>query len=215
MHLTGTKFSPLKPFISWWLHPNFVSSRRGLKTLRRAKDLYFIRILVVNKINCETHQITYRVHVAMATGGESSRDCTSEDTACDLPEPPEKPQDSDCCGTGCVACVFDIYEEEMVKWRIQCEKIKNGENLDNAQHLGNSIEVLSSTEFRCFALESIIRLTANSCLYRFRIPGNQRLGLQIGQHLIMRYGYACFFAVKSSCSLTSRFHLPHVCTVPS
>lgn len=145
----------------------------------------------------------------MATGGESSRECISEDTAaCDLPEQPEKPQDSDCCGTGCVPCVFDIYEEEMVKWRIECEKIKNGENLHNAQHLENSIEVLSTSEFRCFALKSIIRLTANSCLYRFSIPGNQRLGLQVGQHLIMRYGYALFLsAVNSSCSLTNCFHL--------
>ncbi len=41
-----------------------------------------------------------------------------------FPEPPEKPKDSDCCGTGCTPCVFDIYEDELKLWRGECEKIK-------------------------------------------------------------------------------------------
>ena len=41
-----------------------------------------------------------------------------------LPELPQEPQDSDCCGTGCTPCVFDIHEEELKLWKAQCEQIK-------------------------------------------------------------------------------------------
>ncbi|CAN6198663.1 unnamed protein product [Urochloa humidicola] len=30
-----------------------------------------------------------------------------------LPEPPEKPLPGDCCGSGCVRCVWDIYFDEL------------------------------------------------------------------------------------------------------
>lgn len=29
------------------------------------------------------------------------------------PEPPRKPEPHECCGTGCIPCVMDIYEEEL------------------------------------------------------------------------------------------------------
>lgn len=122
----------------------------------------------------------------MATTGKSSNISISEDNSFNLPEPPEKPQESDCCGTGCIPCVFDIYGEEMLKWRMECDKIKSGKAINNVVQLGDGDEVLSTSEFQSFALESIFRLTSNSCLYRFSIPGNRKLGLQIGQHLIMR-----------------------------
>ncbi|XP_065210352.1 NADH-cytochrome b5 reductase-like isoform X2 [Planococcus citri] len=32
-------------------------------------------------------------------------------------ELPEKPLDSDCCGSGCTPCVFDVYEELLAKWK--------------------------------------------------------------------------------------------------
>ncbi|XP_056696988.1 uncharacterized protein [Spinacia oleracea] len=31
----------------------------------------------------------------------------------ELPPPPEKPEAGDCCGSGCVRCVWDIYYEEL------------------------------------------------------------------------------------------------------
>jgi len=122
----------------------------------------------------------------MATTEENSNKLKSEDVSFSLPEPPEKPQDSDCCGTGCIPCVFDIYEEEMSKWRMECDKIRSGKSLNKELQLGDHDEVVSTSEFRSFSLVSITRLTGNSCLYRFKIPGNKKLGLQIGQHLIMR-----------------------------
>lgn len=40
------------------------------------------------------------------------------------PRPPEPPDPGDCCGGGCVACVFDLYdaaleryEKELAAWR--------------------------------------------------------------------------------------------------
>ena len=34
-----------------------------------------------------------------------------------LPLPPEKPLESDCCGQGCVPCVKEIYEENLIIWQ--------------------------------------------------------------------------------------------------
>ncbi|MBN8727906.1 MAG: hypothetical protein J0H15_09435 [Xanthomonadales bacterium] len=45
-------------------------------------------------------------------------------TADPMPLPPEKPDPGDCCGGGCVRCVFDVYEDaleryesELTAWR--------------------------------------------------------------------------------------------------
>jgi hypothetical protein len=37
----------------------------------------------------------------------------------DLPPPcPSEPDASDCCGEGCVPCVFDIYEQALARYRL-------------------------------------------------------------------------------------------------
>jgi hypothetical protein len=33
------------------------------------------------------------------------------------PIPPRKPEPYECCGTGCIPCVMDIYEEEL--WQFE------------------------------------------------------------------------------------------------
>ena len=121
----------------------------------------------------------------MSTAEEVSREEIGYLVAVDLPEPPEKPLDSDCCGTGCIPCVFDIYDEEMLRWRKECDRIRSGA-IDTDLQTGDAFQVLSTSEFQSFALESITTLTRDSCLYRFMITGNRKLGLKIGQHLIMR-----------------------------
>jgi len=35
---------------------------------------------------------------------------------------PEKPLPTDCCGTGCPRCVYDIYVEQLEKYRAWVEK---------------------------------------------------------------------------------------------
>jgi hypothetical protein len=35
------------------------------------------------------------------------------------PQPPVRPSIDDCCRSGCVPCVFDLYEEAMERYRIE------------------------------------------------------------------------------------------------
>ncbi|KAI3726531.1 hypothetical protein L1987_66329 [Smallanthus sonchifolius] len=34
----------------------------------------------------------------------------------EIPPPPEKPLPEDCCGSGCVRCVWDVYFEELAEY---------------------------------------------------------------------------------------------------
>jgi hypothetical protein len=33
-----------------------------------------------------------------------------------IPAPPEKPTPNECCGSGCVPCIYDYYYDAMEKW---------------------------------------------------------------------------------------------------
>ncbi|WP_061169254.1 oxidoreductase-like domain-containing protein [Caballeronia hypogeia] len=33
------------------------------------------------------------------------------------PEPPERPSPEECCQSGCNPCVFDLYQEELERYR--------------------------------------------------------------------------------------------------
>lgn len=33
------------------------------------------------------------------------------------PTPPEEPDALDCCGEGCVRCVYDVYDEAIAEYR--------------------------------------------------------------------------------------------------
>ena len=35
----------------------------------------------------------------------------------DLPARPEPPDPSDCCGSGCVRCILDLYDEQLEAWK--------------------------------------------------------------------------------------------------
>lgn len=41
-----------------------------------------------------------------------------------LPPKPEPPDPQDCCGSGCVRCIFDLYEEQLKTWRETCAAIE-------------------------------------------------------------------------------------------
>lgn len=34
-----------------------------------------------------------------------------------LPERPEEPLPSECCGSGCAPCVLDVYQDQLDTWR--------------------------------------------------------------------------------------------------
>jgi len=41
-----------------------------------------------------------------------------------LPPPPERPDPADCCGGGCIPCIFDFYEEALERWEKEVAEIK-------------------------------------------------------------------------------------------
>ncbi|KAL6993483.1 hypothetical protein U1Q18_011599 [Sarracenia purpurea var. burkii] len=47
------------------------------------------------------------------TDKSSTLDFGKREEAVKLPPPPEKPLPGDCCGSGCVRCVWDVYYEEL------------------------------------------------------------------------------------------------------
>ncbi|XP_054823406.1 UPF0651 protein P31B10.02, mitochondrial [Prosopis cineraria] len=40
----------------------------------------------------------------------------------EAPPPPEKPLPGDCCGSGCVRCVWDVYYEELEEYNKLCKQ---------------------------------------------------------------------------------------------
>lgn len=45
-----------------------------------------------------------------------------------MEDKPIKPKDSDCCGSGCKPCIFDVYEENLKKWKSGRLNKKNKSN---------------------------------------------------------------------------------------
>lgn len=62
-----------------------------------------------------------------------------------LPCPPLKPEDSDCCGSGCVPCVFDIYEQDLKIWKQECRKIQ--QNLRNGDDQVKTVTLKDAEDF--------------------------------------------------------------------
>lgn len=38
------------------------------------------------------------------------------------PIPPVRPDKNDCCNSGCSPCIFDLYEEELERYRAELSK---------------------------------------------------------------------------------------------
>ena len=109
-----------------------------------------------------------------------------------LPEPPQEPLPSDCCGTGCSPCVMDLYQEELALWeQLRAMSVEErwrwiekgaGKGRDSVTLLS----ALSPVEYRQFELVSVKQVTKDSFLYSFGLPENQSLGLGVGQHAVLR-----------------------------
>ncbi|NP_001241736.1 uncharacterized protein LOC100856920 [Zea mays] len=62
------------------------------------------------------HYLPPETPMASATpcdGGTGKPDAAPAPTPAPTPLPPEKPLPGDCCGSGCVRCVWDIYFDEL------------------------------------------------------------------------------------------------------
>ena len=42
-----------------------------------------------------------------------------------IPKEPIEPNPDDCCDTGCIPCILDVYQENLAKWEKYQESIKN------------------------------------------------------------------------------------------
>ncbi|KAK7100428.1 NADH-cytochrome b5 reductase-like [Littorina saxatilis] len=110
-----------------------------------------------------------------------------------LPQKPEKPLDSDCCGNGCVPCVLDIYAEELAIWERECARIKSGgtshsvgqEEEENGEY---ESPALSSSEYHQYQITAVIPETHDTWRFTCRLGPDQSLGLLPGQHVVIR-GY--------------------------
>lgn len=43
------------------------------------------------------------------------------------PTPPREPDAGDCCGEGCLNCVFDVYEARLERYRAALEQWRQGQ----------------------------------------------------------------------------------------
>lgn len=97
-----------------------------------------------------------------------------------LPPKPKAPQPSDCCGSGCCPCVHDIYEQDLKAWRRRCDLIKSRAQEDQTDA---AIQPHKWTEFEIIKIDQIM---SSTLLYTFKIPNSQSLGMNVGQHLIVK-----------------------------
>ncbi|XP_036410739.1 NADH-cytochrome b5 reductase-like isoform X2 [Megalops cyprinoides] len=99
---------------------------------------------------------------------------------------PKEPLPSQCCGSGCRPCVFDTYQKEIERWTRAKERGDPTLLTGNSQSVRRDVVALSPESFIAFQLESVEALTEDTNLYRFKLPSAGSLGLQLGQHLVLR-----------------------------
>ncbi|KAB7497481.1 NADH-cytochrome b5 reductase-like [Armadillidium nasatum] len=97
-----------------------------------------------------------------------------------LPPKPEAPLPSDCCGTGCSPCVYDIYEEDLKKWKKSCEQLKLDDSPKDQQ------AIISTNKFTSVKLIGVTQITNNTFIYQFELPEKTCLCLQIGHHIVIK-----------------------------
>lgn len=74
---------------------------------------------------------------------------------------PEKPSESDCCGSGCNPCVFDIYET-LVK------KYEKGEVISHTSNTKIRHDLLSAIKYKPFKVLNIEKINESHRVYTFR-----------------------------------------------
>jgi hypothetical protein len=56
---------------------------------------------------------------AVSTGGDSAPEPV-------LPPRPTPPRPEDCCGSGCVNCIYAIYDDALLAWEREVDRILAG-----------------------------------------------------------------------------------------
>lgn len=101
--------------------------------------------------------------------------------------PPEKPEESDCCGSGCSPCIFDIYQQQLDRYK----KLNSIQILDSDPN--TSTNCISQTKYSIFRLTHVKYESLNTYLYTFtyvkqnsRSDEDIRLSYWPGQHFLIR-----------------------------
>jgi cytochrome-b5 reductase len=106
------------------------------------------------------------------------------------PHKPTKPFDSECCGTGCTPCVFDIYDKQISQWKIQCDAIrKNGVSATASDCNSNSTTTtsfLTPEKYTHLKIIDIFKETENMKIFRFQYQ--HEFPIKLGQHLLLKEG---------------------------
>ncbi|XP_055498219.1 NADH-cytochrome b5 reductase-like isoform X1 [Leucoraja erinacea] len=99
---------------------------------------------------------------------------------------PREPLPSQCCGSGCQPCVFDIYERELGQWKrakANGDKTLLSKNNESNQ---NDSQLIVPEKWSAFEIVCVEQQAADAYLYRFQLPSGCRLGLTVGQHIVAR-----------------------------
>ncbi|XP_059545465.1 NADH-cytochrome b5 reductase-like isoform X3 [Myotis daubentonii] len=97
---------------------------------------------------------------------------------------PVEPLPSQCCGSGCSPCVFDLYDRDLARW--EAARASKDRSLLRGKESPNFPSKLSPETFLAFRISAMDKLTQDTYCVRFALPGSSQLGLRPGQHLILR-----------------------------
>uniref|UniRef100_K9II62 NADH-cytochrome b5 reductase-like n=1 Tax=Desmodus rotundus TaxID=9430 RepID=K9II62_DESRO len=97
---------------------------------------------------------------------------------------PVEPLPSQCCGSGCSPCVFDLYNQDLARW--EAARARKDRSLLRGKESQSCPSELSPETFLAFRISAMEKLTEDTYRVQFARPGNSQLGLWPGQHLILR-----------------------------
>uniref|UniRef100_A0A8C3QE75 NADH-cytochrome b5 reductase-like n=1 Tax=Geospiza parvula TaxID=87175 RepID=A0A8C3QE75_GEOPR len=97
---------------------------------------------------------------------------------------PQEPSPSQCCGSGCKPCIYDVYEKELAQWE-RAKAMQDKSLLMGKKEQSNNSELNPDT-FTAFSVSSVEQLTEDTYQYKFELPGNSSLHLSLGQHIVLR-----------------------------
>ncbi|XP_015975942.2 NADH-cytochrome b5 reductase-like isoform X2 [Rousettus aegyptiacus] len=97
---------------------------------------------------------------------------------------PVEPLPSQCCGSGCSPCVFDLYHRDLARW--EAARASKDRSLLREKESQSCPSKLSPETFLAFHISAMDKITKDTYRVQFALPRNSRLDLRPGQHLILR-----------------------------
>ncbi|XP_040834443.1 NADH-cytochrome b5 reductase-like [Ochotona curzoniae] len=97
---------------------------------------------------------------------------------------PVEPLISQCCGSGCSPCVFDLYHRDLARW--EAARANKDRSLLSGQKSQSCPSQLNPETFVGFRISATEKVTKDTYHVRFALPASSQLGLRPGQHLILR-----------------------------